>query len=266
MNIGTAKPSHDELSLVPHHLVDIINPDEKFSLVEYQELAHQVIGDIQMRERLPFLVGGSGQYIWAVLEGWKTPPVPPDTEFRHNLEEMATNGGADMLYRELTRVDPAAARKIDPRNIRRVIRAIEVHRQTGTPFSQLGQKEPPARDTFIVGLTMDRAELYRRLDERVNSMMEWGLVAEVENLLKQGYRPDMPAMSGIGYRQIIMYLKGDMALASAIQQTKFETHRFVRQQYTWFQLKDERIHWFDVKNQSDSDIESAVTLFIQPSS
>ena len=260
MDIGTAKPGPEELSLVPHHLINIVNPDEAFSLAQYQELAYRAIGDIHQRHKLPLLVGGSGLYVWAVLEGWRIPQVPPDPEFRYNLEKKAANTGTDELYRELMEVDPVAAQKIDRRNVRRVIRALEVHRKTRTSFSQ--EKKTPLFNTLIIGLTADRADLYCRIDLRVDEMIEQGLVMEVEKLVNMGYDFNLPAMSSIGYKQIGMFLKGELTLAAAIQQIKFETHRFVRHQYAWFQLKDDRIHWFDVPGQVDLEIETTLAKFL----
>lgn len=262
LNIGTAKPSQSELALVPHHLVDIINPDDDFSLAQYQELAYRAIADIQRRNKLALLVGGSGLYVRAVLEGWVIPSVPPELEFRRSLEEKAAAGGADELYKELVRVDPVAAGGIDRRNLRRVIRALEVSRATGTPFSQLQQKKAPAFEVLIIGLTADRSELYRRIDLRVDRMIEQGLVEEVEKLVKMGYGFELPAMSGIGYQQIGIYLRGDLTLAAAIERIKFETHRFVRRQYNWFRLSDNRIHWFDMRDEVEPEIRELVTEFI----
>jgi len=232
MDIGTAKPGLEERALVTHHLIDIVNPDEGFSLAWYQSLACRAIEDIQRRDKLPLLVGGSGMYVWAVLEGWEVPRVAPDPEFRQAMESKAALNGAQELYRQLTETDPAAAQRIDPRNVRRVIRALEVQKQTGRPTRSQVKKAPPFR-TLIIGLTADREELYRRIDERVDRMVEGGLVGEVENLLRMGYDVNLPAMSGIGYRQISLYLKGEMTLPAAVQQIKFETHRFVRHQYAW---------------------------------
>ncbi len=261
MDIGTAKPNREELSLVPHHLINILNPDEDFSLAQYQELANRVIGDIHQRSKLPILVGGSGMYVWSVLEGWGIPRVPPDLEFRHSLEEKAARVGKDKLYRELEEIDPVAAQRIDRRNVRRTIRALEVNRSTGPPFSQLQYKEAPPFNTLIIGLTADRVELYRRIDLRIDEMIKQGLVAEVEKLMNMGYDFNMPAMSGIGYKQIGMFLNGELTLAAAIQQIKFETHRFVRRQYNWFQLKDERIEWFDIQSKLDSEITQLLAKF-----
>ncbi|MDD5288609.1 MAG: tRNA (adenosine(37)-N6)-dimethylallyltransferase MiaA [Dehalococcoidales bacterium] len=258
LDIGTAKPSAQERATVPHHLYDIINPDASFSLSQYQELAYHVIDEVQARERLPMLVGGSGQYVWGVLEGWQAPKVPPDKKLRESLEKIPTAE----LYQELLSIDSAAARKIDKRNVRRIIRAIEVYKQTGKPFSHLRQKTPPAYSSFIIGLTMERKELYRRLDRRVDEMIARGLVAEVENLFKASYHLDLPSLSSIGYKQIGAFLKRENTLAEAIQKIKYETHRFVRQQYTWFRLADNRIHWFDAERQTYSAIEATLNEFL----
>jgi tRNA dimethylallyltransferase len=266
MDIGTAKPTPKELSLVPHHLIDIIDPDENFSLAQFQTLAYQTIKDIHQRRTLPLLVGGSGLYVWAVLEGWKIPAVPPDPELRKRLEEKAATMGADELYQELMELDPAAAQKIDPRNLRRVIRALEVHQKMGVYFSQLQSKESPSFNVLIIGLTADRRELYRRIDLRVDKMIEEGLVAEVEKLLNMGYDFKLPSMSSIGYKQIGLFLRGEMTLAEAIQQIKFETHRFVRHQYAWFRLDDAQIHWFDIASQPDSEIEARLNEFLETES
>lgn len=262
MDIGTVKSSREELSLVPHHLINIVNPDEDFSLAQYQELAYRAIDDIQQRSKLALLVGGSGQYVWSVLEGWGIPQVPPDPEFRYSLEETAARMGKDELYEELMRVDPVAAQRIDQRNVRRLIRALEVYRDTGAPFSQLQRKQVPPFNTLIIGLTTDRRELYRRIDLRVDEMIERGLVAEVEKLVNMGYDFNLPAMSSIGYKQISMFLGGELTLATAVQQIKFETHRFVRHQYSWFQLKDDRIQWFDIQNQAESEMATLLAELI----
>ena len=261
MDIGTGKPSPQELSLVPHHLINIVNPDEAFSLAQYQALAYKAIEDIKKRHKLPLLVGGSGLYIWSVLEGWRIPPVPPDLEFRHGLEEKLARVGKEELYRELVAVAPVAAQRIDPRNVRRTIRALEVHRSI--PFSQPQHKEAPPFDKLIIGLTADRGELYRSIDLRVDEMIKRGLVAEVQKLVNMGYDLSLPAMSGIGYKQIGMFLRGELTLPAAIQQIKFETHRFVRHQYAWFRLKDDRIRWFDIQNQADSETIALVAKFIR---
>ena len=263
MNIGTAKPIPQERALVPHHLVDIINPDEGFSLAQYQQLAYKAIEDIQRRNKLALLVGGSGLYVWSVVEGWGVPQVPSDPEFRHSLERKAIEVGKDKLYQELMQVDPVAAQRIDPRNVRRIIRALEVYRNTETPFSQLQYKQAPLFDILIMGLTADRAELYRRVDLRVDEMIKQGLVAEVKKLVDMGYDFNLPAMSGIGYKQIGVFLRGELTLAAATQQIKFETHRFIRHQYSWFRLKDNRIRWFDIQSRAEPEITALLAKFIK---
>ena len=246
MDIGTAKPTKDELASVPHHLVDIIAPNQEFSLPEYQKLANDAINDIQTRNKTPFLVGGSGLYVWAVLEGWVVPKVAPDVTFRRGLEKKAELGQGAELYQKLQQVDPAAAKKIDPHNIRRVIRALEVNKLTDSTFSQLQQKQSPSFQSLIIGLTANRTELYRRADQRVDNMIKQGFVEEVKILLKMGYSLNLPAMSSIGYREIGQYIQGEMTLDEAVYKIKTGTHRFIRHQYAWFRLNDERIKWFDM--------------------
>jgi tRNA dimethylallyltransferase len=262
MDIGTAKPTKEEQAIVPHHLIDIVNPDEDFSLAQYQQLAGKAIDDIQQRRKLPLLAGGSGLYVWAILDSWNIPKVAPDLEFRRSLEEKADRVGKDELYHELAKVDPVAAQRINPRNVRRIIRALEVYKEAKIPFSQLQLKTTPPFNTLIIGLTTDRAELYRRTDRRVDEMIKRGLVDEVKGLVDMGYDFALPAMSGIGYKQIGMYLRGELTLSAAIQQIKFETHRLVRHQYSWFRLKDDRIKWLDIQGDVDSHITALVSKFI----
>ncbi len=262
MDIGTAKPSQQELSLISHHLIDIVNPNQDFSLAQYQQLAHRAIDDIQQRNKLPLLTGGSGLYVWAVLEGWGIPQVPPDLEFRRSLEEKAAKSGAGELYQELMKVDPVAAQSIDQRNVRRMIRALEVYKSTEAPSSELRHKKTPSFKVLIIGLTTDRAELYRRTDLRVEQMIEQGLVEEVRKLVGMGYDFNLPAMSGIGYKQIGMFIRGELILAAAVQQIKFETHRFVRHQYNWFRLSDNRILWSDIEDEVESEITTQIARFM----
>jgi tRNA dimethylallyltransferase len=264
MDIGTAKPSPEELALVPHHLIGIVNPDDDFGLAQYQELAYRAVRDVQKRRKLALLVGGSGQYVWSLVEGWQIPRVAPDPELRRRLETRAVAGGGAELYRELAEVDPAAAQRISPHNIRRVIRALEVYRSSGVPFSQLRRKKKPPFKILIIGLTAPRQELYRRVDSRVDDMIAQGLVAEVAGLLGMGYSLSLPAMSGIGYRQMGRFLKGELTLDEATRQIKVETHRFVRHQYAWFQLSDARIRWFDIVGKGiEGEIMDSVTQFTE---
>jgi len=263
MDIGTAKPTPAELSAVPHHLIDIINPDADFSLAEYQKLAYQKIDEIQNKGMIPLLVGGSGQYVWAVLEGWVIPKVQPDLDFRRELEAKAAAGYSEQLFRELALVDPAAAAKIDPRNVRRVIRALEVNKQGKAAFSALRKKQPPPYDIFVIGLTAERKELYRRVDERVDAMLQSGLVDEVKGLISRGYGLELPSMSSIGYREIGQYLQGKMTLDEAAYKIKVGTHRFIRAQYTWFRREDARIRWFDINTPYYAAIDKEISEWLQ---
>jgi tRNA dimethylallyltransferase len=246
MDIGTNKPSPADMATVPHHVIDVVEPDQDFNLALYHQLAVESLAGIQQRSRLPLLVGGSGLYVWSLIEGWTIPRVPPDREMRRRLEFRAKRDDSRSLYRELQTIDPAAAEKIVPSNVRRVIRALEIYYTTGQPPSRLQRKEGPGFSVLIIGLTEERSELYRRIDWRVDRMMQRGLVEEVEELIKKGYSPSLPSMSGIGYRQIAQFLRGEMTLSEAISKMKYETHRLARHQYAWFRLSDNRIRWFDV--------------------
>ncbi|HUW11348.1 MAG TPA: tRNA (adenosine(37)-N6)-dimethylallyltransferase MiaA [Anaerolineae bacterium] len=253
MDIGTAKPTPQERALVPHHLIDVATPDEALTLAQYQTLARDAIDDVLSRGRLPLLVGGSGLYVRAVLEGWTIPQVPPDPQLRAVLERESRQDDGIDLHRWLTTLDPLAADRIDGRNVRRVIRALEVCLSTGRPISRLQMRQPPPYRILRIGLTMPREMLYRRIDRRLEQMMAQGLVQEVEGLVAKGYGFDLPAMSGIGYRQIGLYLRGEATLEEAVALVKRETRRFVRQQYTWFRLADPQIRWFDAHLASHLD-------------
>jgi len=245
MDIGTSKPTSSQRASVPHHLIDVVNPDDDFNLAMYRQLATEAIEAIQEKGKLPLLVGGSGLYIWSLVEGWGIPQVPPNAELRSKLEARARQEGNYALFAELNRIDSLAATKIHPSNTRRVIRALEIYQVTGQAPSQLWHNEAPSFPVLIIGLTLERSELYRRIGRRVDNMITTGLVSEVMSLLKKGYSLNLPSMSGIGYKQIGQFVQGQLDLAVAIEQTKYETHRLLRHQYAWFHLSDERIHWFD---------------------
>jgi tRNA dimethylallyltransferase len=245
MDIGTNKPTLAERASVPHYIIDVVDPDEDFSLAMYHQLATEALKTIQQKSKLPLLVGGSGLYVWSLVEGWEIPHVPPDQKLRRQLEARAEQEDTRSLYRELQDIDPVAAAKINPSNMRRIIRALEIYYATGQPPSQLQRKEAPGFSVLIIGLTQERSELYRRIDWRVDKMLQRGLVEEVEQLSKKGYSPSLPSMSGIGYKQIGQFLRGEMTLPEAIDKIKYETHRLARHQYAWFRLSDSRIHWFD---------------------
>ena len=245
MDLGTAKPTAEQRAQVPHWLVDVVDPDEEFGLARYLDLVQAALDDVWSRGRLPFLVGGTGQYVWALLEGWQVPRVGPDWALRRELEERAHREGPQALHAEVAALDPEAARRLDPRNVRRVVRALEVIRRTGRPLSACQTRRPPDFPWLALGLDLPSEELYRRIDARVDAMIEAGFVEEVQGLLARGYRPDLPAMSGIGYRQVCQYLAGELSLAEAVARIKTETHRLARKQRNWFRRDDRRIHWID---------------------
>jgi len=245
MDIGTAKPSAADRAEIPHALIDIVAPDEPFGLAQYQELAHQAIAAAHAAGRLPLLVGGTGQYVHAVTEGWSIPRVPPQPALRAELQAQADAEGADALHRRLAAVDPQAAARIDPHNVRRVIRALEVYLATGAPISELQRRTPPPYDLLQIGLRMERERLYARIDARVDAMMAAGLLEEVRRLRTAGYDDRLPSMSGLGYRQLAAHLRGEIGLPEAVEQIKRATRRYVHQQMMWFRESDPAITWFE---------------------
>ncbi len=262
LEIGTAKPTPEERRRVPHHILGIVAPDEPVSLAMVQRAAQRAIGGIVGRRRLPILVGGTGQYVWAVLEGWTVPPVAPDPGLRAELERLAQGEGPAVLHARLAAVDPRAAARIDPRNVRRVVRALEVYTHTGVPISSLQDRQAPPFAAFIVGLIRPRAELYARIDARIASMQAAGLEQEVRGLLDAGYGFDLPAMSSVGYGQWRDYFAGRIDVEEVMRRIRQATRRLVRQQATWFRADDGRIRWFDLSTQGYDDIRSAVAGWI----
>ena len=244
MDIGTAKPAIEERARAPHHLIDVANPDEVWSLGVFQKKATEIIADIHTRGKLPFLVGGTGQYVRAVTEGWKPPEVKPDERLRGVLEEMKDERGTDWLHEKLQLLDPVSADKIDARNVRRTVRALEVILTTGKPFSQQrGQSDSPYK-LLTIGLNRPREELYHRVDERIEAMFEAGLLDEVQKLLDQGYSPELPPMSAIGYRECVRVVDGELTVEQAKVEMRRLTRIFVRRQANWFKEDDPDIHWF----------------------
>jgi tRNA dimethylallyltransferase len=260
MDIGTAKATAEEQARVPHHLIDVLDPNETMGLAQFQELAYTAIAQITARGRVPFLVGGTGQYVMAVVEGWQVPRVPPDETLRRALYAQAEEDGPEGLHTRLRELDPAAADRIDVRNVRRVIRALEVCLVTGKPISQQQAKAPPPFRILMLGLALPRPELYRRIDERVERMIESGLEEEVRALVAAGYDFGLPAMSGVGYGQFAPYLSGEVPLTAVVQEIKRVTRRFVRQQSNWFRRDDTRIHWLD----GHGDPTQAALELVQP--
>ena len=250
MDIGTAKPPREHLAAVPHHLVDVAEPDEPYSIALYLRQARRAVADVLERGRLPIVAGGSGQYVWGLLEGWQIPEAPPSPQLRTELEARAASEGGDALYRELVEAEPEAAERIDPRNVRRVIRALELRQTSGKPPDPTRKAAPPF-DPVIVGLMLPRDELYRRIDARVDAMIAAGWLDEVRALIDRGFSLDLPSMSSLGYGELGRCLRGEIDLAEAVRAIKTRTHRFARQQHAWFRAADERIAWFDPSTPGD---------------
>jgi len=245
MDIGTAKPTPAERARIPHHLIDVANPDETWSLALFQKAAWEAIAAIHARGKLPFLVGGTGQYLRAVTENWTPPEVAPDLRLRQALEKMKEERGGAWLHEKLYLLDAQAAQKIDPRNERRTVRALEVILTTGQRFSEQRRRRDSPYRLLTIGLKRPRAELYRRIDERIESMFAAGLLDEVRGLLAQGYSPSLPSLSAIGYREAAAVVLGKMSIEAAKAQMRRSTRVFVRRQANWFKEDDPSIAWFE---------------------
>ena len=263
MDIGTAKPTAQERQNLPHHLIDVAEPHETWSLALFQRQAMAVINDIHQREKLPFLVGGTGQYIRAITEGWDIPEQAPDASMRNSLETWARGIGAQGLYKRLQVIDPKAAANIDARNLRRTVRALEVIFRTGVRFSDQRQRGKAPFDVLQIGLSRPREELYARIDQRIENMFVEGFVKEVQVLLDKGYNRDLPSMSAIGYAQIASYLEGEATLDEAVVEIKRHTRQFVRRQTNWFKHTDPDIHWFEMDKDTVDAVEESVRNFIE---
>ncbi len=260
MDIGTAKPTPEERAAVPHHLIDVVDPDQTLALAEYQSLAYQAIDAIHQRGKIAFLVGGTGQYVTAVIEGWRTPGVLPNPALRAELEAFATQHGPGALFERLRALDPESAARMDPRNVRRTVRALEVCIESGQPFSAQRLKAPPPYRVLELGLTMDRERLYQRLDARIDQMLAQGLLAEVRALRDQGYDWTLPSMSGLGYAQLGAHLRGEMTLAEATTAFRRDTRTFVRRQYTWFR-RHGALEWLDAEALAATDLRRRIEVW-----
>ena len=244
LDIGTAKPTASERARVPHHLIDVANPDETWSLALFQQKANEIIAEILSRRKLPFLVGGTGQYIRAVTEGWTPPEVQPDPRLRAVLEALAAQNSVFWLHARLQIIDPVAADNIDARNVRRTIRALEVIFSTGRLFSAQRTATSSNYQQINIGLIRPRPELYVRIDQRIEFMFQNGLLEEVQKLLSLGYSPELPSLSAIGYREAIGVLLGRITLDEAKTLIKRSTRIYVRRQANWFRENDPQIKWF----------------------
>ncbi len=258
MDIGSAKPSAALRSRVRHHLFDITTPARPLTLARYLDLAHTALADVWSRGKLPVLVGGSGQYVWALVEGWSVPRVAPDPALRLELKALARDQGAAALLDRLRALDPDAAARLDPHNTRRMVRALEVVVASGRPLAARQTRAPIDADVLVLGLRCDRAELYRRIDARVDAMYNAGLVDEVQRVRERGWGDASPVTSGIGYKEASAHLDGALTLDDAIECTKARTHRLVRTQSTWFKPSDARIRWVDAGDEASAECVEAV--------
>ncbi|HEV2358149.1 MAG TPA: tRNA (adenosine(37)-N6)-dimethylallyltransferase MiaA [bacterium] len=265
LDIGTAKPTLRERAIVPHHLLDVADPGEPFTLADYQRLAGDAIESIRGRRRAVVLTGGTGLYLRAVVDRVAVPAAAPDWDLRRRLAAEERAGGPGTLHGRLRQVDPVAAMRIHPRNVRRVIRALEVWTVTGMPVSSLqeqvregrwaaGEGARPAR---MIALTLDHARLNERIDRRIASQLAAGLVDEVRTLLRAGYDRTLPAMQGLGYKELAAYLEGEATLDAAVAQLRRNTRRYAKRQWTWFRA-DPRYRWIDVDDEPADGVASRV--------
>ncbi|MDU4698508.1 MAG: tRNA (adenosine(37)-N6)-dimethylallyltransferase MiaA [Paenibacillus sp.] len=247
MDIGTAKITEDEMGGVPHHLIDVLDPDQPFSVALFQEWCRNLIPEITDRGHLPFIVGGTGLYIESVCYEFQFTEAGADEEFRAREQMFADTHGAEALHAKLAELDPKSAARLHPNDVRRVIRALEIVHLTGeTLSSQLErqQKQSPY-ELCLIGLTMDRQMLYNRIERRIDEMLRLGLVEEVRGLLRKGYRRDAISMQGLGYKEIVEHLIDGVPLDVAVEKLKRDTRRFAKRQLSWFRhMKD--IAWIDV--------------------
>ncbi|MDO9545294.1 MAG: tRNA (adenosine(37)-N6)-dimethylallyltransferase MiaA [Pelolinea sp.] len=258
MDIGTAKPTIQERNRISHHLIDVSEIDDPWSLAVFQEEVYRLADEIRTRGKIPFLVGGTGQYIRAIIEGWSIPPQEPDFDLRNAIRSLGETIGAEKLFEKLQIVDPDAAERIEPRNLRRTVRAFEVIFSTGKLFSAQKDKKPIDFQYKLIGLSRGRQELYQRIDDRIENMFETGFIAEVETILKNGYRRDLPSLSAIGYKEVIAMLCGEIDSEEAIRLMKRRTRQYVRRQANWFKSSDPKINWFEMEPEVEEKIKSFI--------
>lgn len=248
MDIGTAKPALEERQGIPHHMIDIINPDEPYSVAQYKETAENCIKDILARGKVPILAGGTGLYINSVVYNITFSEILTDWAYREEMQKLANEKGNDVLHSELEKVDPESAKRIHPNNVKRVIRALEVYHCSQKPISKHQQEsrlEPAAYDYAIFGLYLNREELYRRIELRVDKMAGMGLESEVRTLLEKGYHKELISMQAIGYKEIVLAINNECTLGEAINQIKLGTRHLAKRQMTWFN-KLEGLVWLDL--------------------
>ncbi len=252
MDVGTAKISAAEMAGIPHHMISIVEPDQKFSVSDYQKMVQPLIQEINERGKIPVLVGGTGLYYQAVVDDYKLYPIKASPEIRQALNELARVEGDQVLYQRLESLDPEAAAKISPNDHKRLVRALEVIEVTGKPFSSLQKRNPGRYRLAAVGLTMSRQQLYQRLEKRVDLMLNNGLLEEVATLVEKGCNPNLNSMQALGYAQILRYRQGLISLEQAIKEIKRDTRRYAKRQLTWFR-RDTRIMWWNISEYNVND-------------
>ena len=264
MDIGSAKIRPEEMEGVPHHLIDCLEPEEEFNVVRFQQMAQDAMNSIYERNRIPIIVGGTGFYIQAITGDIDFTQHGEDHQYRQELEALSQTKGAEVLHQMLAQVDPESAKAIHSNNVKRVIRALEYYRQTGTPISehnrQQREKMTPYRLAYFV-LNDDRSHLYERIDARIDEMLEDGLIAEVQKLKKRGCYKGMVSMQGLGYKEILAYLDGTYSLEEAIYILKRDTRHFAKRQITWFK-RERDVEWFH-KPDFDYDEDRILSAMLQ---
>ncbi|MCX5779485.1 MAG: tRNA (adenosine(37)-N6)-dimethylallyltransferase MiaA, partial [Firmicutes bacterium] len=253
LDLGTAKATPAERKLIPHHLIDIVEPNEDFTVADYQKRAQTTIKDISRRGRLPILVGGTGLYYQAVVDNYDFFPMESRAAVRQKWEQVHAERGLAHLYARVLDIDKEYALKIGQHDKKRIIRALEVYDLTGLPFSESQTRNRHTYHLAAVGLYLERVELYARIEARVDRMIAAGLVHEVERLMAQGYDLSLNAMQALGYKQIYSYLEGWLTWQETLQEIKKETRRYSKRQYTWFN-KDQRIQWINVADYTDNSL------------
>lgn len=267
MDIGTAKPTASDMRGIPHHLIDIVEPDQEYNAALFQEQARAVIADIMNRRKLPVLVGGTGLYIGAVIDEYDFSGARGSDLYRKELFKQAEEYGTSKLHERLREIDPGTAARLHPNDARRIIRALEVYRFTGIPISSFHTVEQPRKSVYkkmlMFGLILEREKLYKLIEQRVDRMIQAGLVEEVQGLLDRGFSPELSSMRGLGYKEIVEYLTGKSSLDQAVDTLKRNTRRFAKRQMTWFR-RDKRIKWLNPEQADVSrGIIHEITTFIE---
>lgn len=265
LDIGTAKPTPAERAAVPHHLIDVADPDELYSVATFKADADRVLQGLAGQGRVAFLVGGSPHYVQAVVERLEIPPVPPQPEFRREMEEYAREQGHERLHRLLQEVDPEGAAQIAATNVRRVIRALEVQRATGRPFSEAGRRRGEPLPALRIAITVERELLYRRIDERLDQQIRDGLLEETRRVLEMGYQPSLPPLAGLVYREAVAVVQGRMGVAEGVRRIKETTHAFARRQYTWLR-REPNLRWIGHGPQLAQQVGEAIERYLEADS